>query len=80
MITSSENDRIKHVRALQSRSRTRHKEERFVIEGPKLLLEAVQAGVPVEEVYYTESFAAQPEGLSVIEFSQCIGRIPHDSR
>jgi len=67
MITSQENDRIKRVRALQSRSRTRHKEERFVIEGPKLLHEAVEAGIPVEEVYYTDSFAAQPDGLAVIE-------------
>ncbi len=67
MITSSDNDRIKRVRALQSRSRTRHKEERFIIEGPKLLSEAMQAGVALEEVFYTESFAAQPDGLSVID-------------
>lgn len=66
MITSPDNERVKYVRALQSRSRSRRKEEHFVIEGPTLLQEAVQAGVPIREVFYTEEFADSDEGRSAI--------------
>jgi RNA methyltransferase, TrmH family len=67
MITSLENDRVKRVRALQSRSRSRQKEERFVIEGLNLVGEAVSARVPVEEVFYTEEFGASPEGRALLD-------------
>lgn len=73
MITSLDNDRVKRVRVLQSRSRSRHKEERFVIEGVHLVQEASRAGAPVEEAFYTESFASTAEGRTILESLSNLG-------
>jgi tRNA G18 (ribose-2'-O)-methylase SpoU len=62
MITSPDNERVKYVRALQARSRSRRKEQHFVIEGPTLVREALQASTPIREVFYTEDFASGTEG------------------
>ncbi len=67
MITSLNNERVKYVRALQARSRARRKEGHFVIEGPTLLREALAAGVPIKEMFYTEDFAGSPEGRVLLE-------------
>ncbi len=67
MITSSNNERVKAVRGLQTRRRAREKAGRFVIEGSRLLHEAVQAGVPVAEVFYSEAYAASPEGQATLD-------------
>jgi TrmH family RNA methyltransferase len=76
MITSLDNDRIKYVRALQSRSRTRRKEEHFVIEGPTLLSEALSADAPLKEVFYTEVFADTDEGRRLLgEISKAGARL-----
>jgi TrmH family RNA methyltransferase len=53
MITSLKNDRVRTVRALQSRRRVRKRERRFVLEGVRLIEEAVRAGIPPEFVFYT---------------------------
>ncbi|HEC21612.1 MAG TPA: RNA methyltransferase [Chloroflexi bacterium] len=66
MITSLNNERVKRVRALQSKRQARRKANRFVLEGPRLAREALLAGAPVEEVFYTEEFAAAPEGASLL--------------
>jgi len=66
MITSLDNERVKRVRALQSRSRTRQKEEHFVIEGPKLVEEAA-SGAPIDEVFYSETFASSPDGRTLLD-------------
>lgn len=67
MISSSSNDRIKRVRALQSSRQARRKQDRFVIEGPHLVEEALRAGAPIEDLLYTPEFAAEPEGLALID-------------
>ncbi|NDJ54017.1 MAG: RNA methyltransferase [Chloroflexi bacterium] len=67
MITSLSNDRVKRVRALQSRRSARRKVNQFVIEGSRLLDEAVKANIPIVEVYYTESFAESDDGVSLLE-------------
>ncbi|HET90901.1 MAG TPA: RNA methyltransferase [Chloroflexi bacterium] len=54
MITSLQNDKVKSVRALQTRQRVRQRERRFVCEGVRLVEEAVRAGVPFEYVFHTE--------------------------
>ena len=53
MITSHRNDRVKHVRALQSRRRVRQRERRLVFEGVRLVEEAARVGVPPDFVFHT---------------------------
>lgn len=55
MITSVNNDRVKYVRALQSRRRVRQRERCFVFEGTRLVEEAVKNGVPPSLIFYDES-------------------------
>lgn len=55
-ITSLTNERVKYVRALLRR-RTRHREGRFVVEGRRLVAEAVQAGVRPALTLYTHAWA-----------------------
>jgi len=52
MITSTSNDRVKYVHAL-SRRKTRQEEGRFVVEGVRLLEEAIRAHVQPDLVFYT---------------------------
>jgi TrmH family RNA methyltransferase len=52
MITSTSNDRVKYVHAL-SRRKARQEEERFVVEGFRLIEEAIRANVRPEFVFYT---------------------------
>ena len=63
IITSSSNNKIKLVRALQSRSRKRHAEAAFVAEGVRLLEEAISAGCPVRFVLYDESLSERGKNL-----------------
>jgi TrmH family RNA methyltransferase len=55
-ITSLTNERVKYVRALLRR-RTRHREGRFVVEGRRLVAEALQAGVQPVLTLYTPAWA-----------------------
>ncbi len=45
LITSPANERLKQVRLLQRQSRTRRKQRRLVLEGVRLMADAVSAGV-----------------------------------
>ena len=54
MITSLKNDKVKQVRALQSRRRVRQRERLFVFEGTRLVEEAVRAGIHPAYLFYTE--------------------------
>lgn len=75
MITSLSNERIKRVRALQSKRHARRKADRFVIEGVHLAREAIAVGAPVDEVFYTESFANSAEGMGLLEELGALGAI-----
>jgi TrmH family RNA methyltransferase len=46
MITSTQNDKIKLIRQLQADGKTRRQEEAFVVEGVRLLEEALASGWP----------------------------------
>jgi TrmH family RNA methyltransferase len=59
MITSVRNAKIKWVRGLQGRARTRREEGAFVIEGVRLAEEALQAGWRPRLVLYTEDLSAR---------------------
>src|SRR5512143_2330490 len=59
MITSASNDKIKLVRALQTQRRAREKEQLFVVEGVRLLEEALHAQAAVRLVLHTDSLDAR---------------------
>jgi len=62
MISSLKNERVRYVRALQSRRRVRQREQRFVFEGLRLVKEAVRAAVPPVYVFYTEALEIDEPG------------------
>jgi TrmH family RNA methyltransferase len=66
MITSLKNDKVKTVRALQRRRRVRQRERRFVLEGVRLVEEAVRAGVPPAFVLHTASVNADERGRRLL--------------
>lgn len=55
MLTSLSNERVKLVRALQTQRKTREKEKRFVVEGVRLIEEALQANADFDFVFYEET-------------------------
>jgi TrmH family RNA methyltransferase len=67
MITSTSNARIKRVRVLQSERRAREAEGVLVVEGPRLLREALLAGLTPDLTLYTEDFAATEGGEALLE-------------
>lgn len=88
MITSPQNPKIKSVRALQSSSKERRAAQAFVIEGVRLLEEALAAGWQAELVLYTaglegraravlEGFAAR--GCLLEEVSAAVLRAASDT-
>jgi RNA methyltransferase, TrmH family len=63
MITSPHNPRVKLVRALQDRARTRRKEGKIVLEGARLIQDALAQGHAAEFLFYTpDSEALLPPG------------------
>lgn len=60
MITSLQNPRIKQIQALLGRARTRRKEGLIVLEGLRLIQDAIASGQQVECLLYTEDHAENP--------------------
>jgi TrmH family RNA methyltransferase len=65
MITSSQNPKIKWVRSLQAQRRTRQKEAAFVVEGVRLVEEALASGWPARLVLYTPDLP--PRGQAAVD-------------
>ena len=65
MITSNQNAKIKWVRELQSTSRARREGGLFVVEGVRLVEEALAAGWAARLVLHSE--ALNPRGQAVGE-------------
>jgi TrmH family RNA methyltransferase len=63
MITSSQNPKIQWVRSLQSRSRQRREAGAFVIEGVRLVEEALVAGYKAQLVLYSNDLSLQGQEL-----------------
>lgn len=59
MITSPSNPTLKLVRALQSERKVREKEQSFVIEGVRLVEEAVRSKAPVRLALHTDDLDAR---------------------
>ena len=64
MITSTSNDRVKYAHAL-ARRKTRQEEGRFVVEGLRLVEEAIRANVRPDFVFYTNDL--DERGKKLIE-------------
>lgn len=54
MITSSSNQRVKHLTALVQKAKLRKEEKVFIVEGPRMFVEAPRS--QIKEVYVSESF------------------------
>ncbi|MBN1200755.1 MAG: RNA methyltransferase [Anaerolineae bacterium] len=63
LISSPHNDRIKLVRLLQRQSKTRRREHRLVLEGVRLVHDALDTGALPDFVCYTGEAAAQNTAL-----------------
>lgn len=63
MITSTNNKKVKWVRLLQSARRARQAEQKYVIEGTRLIEEAMRAGCRPELVFYTPEWGDQSPRL-----------------
>src|SRR5689334_18816995 len=64
MITSTSNEKIKLVRALQDKRRVREAEQLFVVEGVRLVEEALRAHAPIKLVLHTADL--DPRGQAVV--------------
>ncbi|RME88197.1 MAG: RNA methyltransferase [Anaerolineae bacterium] len=71
MITSPHNPRLKLVRALQRRPRARRKERAFVIEGVRLVEEALASGWPFRFALYAANL--NERGRSLVEAIRAAG-------
>jgi TrmH family RNA methyltransferase len=63
MITSTQNQAIKHLRKLQTASKYRHQSGSFVVEGVRLVEEAFHSGWKIRKVYYTDFLSSRGEQL-----------------
>jgi RNA methyltransferase, TrmH family len=63
MITSSQNPKLKLVRALQGRPKERREASAFLIEGVRLVEEALTANWPVRFVLYSDGLSARGQEL-----------------
>lgn len=54
MLTSTANDRVKLIQKLQTQRKAREKDGRFVVEGTRLVEEAVLSGTPLDFVFYCD--------------------------
>jgi len=67
VITSTSNARVHYIRSLQERA-TRYRERRFLIEGVRLVEEALRAGTMPSLILYTpEQLVATPRGRALAE-------------
>lgn len=71
MITSLQNPKVKWVRALQTKARLRHQENAIVVEGVRLLEEALQVGWKVRLAFYCQPLSTRGSEVLARLLSQC---------
>ena len=64
-ITSSSNDKIKYLRSLYQK-KYRRKNNQFVLEGVRLIEEAVQEKIGLEQVFYSEYLLRNKQGQDLL--------------
>ncbi|MBC8507326.1 MAG: RNA methyltransferase [Chloroflexi bacterium] len=65
MLTSTSNAKVKHVKALQARSRNRREAQAFVVEGVRLVEEALKSDWEAQLIFYTDDLNAR--GLGIVD-------------
>ncbi|MCX7621728.1 MAG: RNA methyltransferase [Acidimicrobiales bacterium] len=65
-LLSARNPRVRRLRRLAGRRSARLGEQRFVIEGPLLITEALDAGVDVEEIFVDAADARRPNVTTML--------------
>ena len=73
MITSSSNDKVKYVRRLQGQRSVRHRDQRFVMEGVRLVEEVLRASVVPFFVFYTQDLADEARGKALLAALRGLG-------
>ncbi|MGD8603241.1 MAG: RNA methyltransferase [Anaerolineales bacterium] len=63
MITSTSNARVKWLRALNAQRKIRYREGAFVVEGQRLILEAIQAAWPARLAVHTDHLDPKGRGM-----------------
>ncbi len=82
MITSTQNDRVKEVQALQTQAKRRRKAGRMVLEGVRLVRDALQAGHVAETLFYTADQSETLDALNIrgLEVSAEVMRTMSDTQ
>jgi TrmH family RNA methyltransferase len=66
-ITSTSNRHVKYIRGLVSLAKERRRDQVFVIEGPRLVAEALRAGADLRlAIYAADQLATSPEGRELV--------------
>lgn len=65
-ITSPQNPKIKAARALRLRKH-REQEQRYLIEGVRIVEEALEQGAPLEALFYAPELLVSPRGRALVE-------------
>lgn len=73
MITSTSNDKVKYIRKLQSQKSVRQDDQRFVLEGVRLVEEVVRASLVPDLVCYTRSVADEGRGKALLATLRGLG-------
>jgi TrmH family RNA methyltransferase len=73
VITSTANEKVKYVRSLHRRP-VRHRENRFIIEGLRLVEDMSKAGQEPVFVFHTENFSARPRCQALLDALRVPGR------
>jgi len=66
VITSTTNEKVRYARSLHRRP-VRHRENRFIVEGLRLVEEMNEAGEEPVFVFHTKAFSARPRGRALLE-------------
>lgn len=64
MISSTQNPRVQHIRALQGRAKERREANAFIVEGVRLAEEVLEAGWRVKQGFYTATL--EPRGMELV--------------
>jgi TrmH family RNA methyltransferase len=65
MITSPQNERVRHLSALGRDGALRREHRHFLVEGPKFVAAAMASGAVVEELIYSPNLAGEDHPLAV---------------
>lgn len=75
MISSLANAQVKHIRRLQTNKRFRYREQAFVIEGTRLLVELIDDPSRAKTIYYTQDWQADPNHQAILEEANLRGQL-----